>query len=476
MSVNNRNDYMREYMRERRARQRAENPEMFLLKQRQQRQNLRDEKKILIEKYASDEKKKELTKERLISMADIEVDKLREAFEKAKISYDEKRGDMTPEEIEAKREKDKLYQRFLRAKKKIEQPETKKIQEIQQPHFQPNAQEIQQPVLSRPSRRGALPIINNLHQFFKESHKEKPLSEHSIINYISKLNTVSRFVLGHPFNGDANFLLNADNVINKFLEHGAHLKEKKDYLSPIIDILTFFDADKGIIKQYQSLLQELLKETNKRRGENKMSEKEKETYLPLKEVQKKIDEYSFYKGNGKKGAIDKRRLFNKLIGELYFENNLIARNDYVNMKIVNENKRIGDLDKNLNYLQFNPQNGNVQKFILFNYKTSKKYGRQDFDIPSKLRKTLNLFISVNNLKPGDFLFENEHGGQYNDSNFSKIIADALLEITGKRITIDMARRIWYTEYHKTVHTINEDEAFARRFLHDKGVGKTYMRR
>ena len=92
-----------------------------------------------------------------------------------------------------------------------------------------------------------------LRKLFKKvkSQTGQSLSDISIRNYISKLNTVSKLVTKQDYK-NYKFLLQPKKVIEAL--NKSTLKGVKDYYSPIIVLLDIVNANKDIIKKYQDQL------------------------------------------------------------------------------------------------------------------------------------------------------------------------------------------------------------------------------
>lgn len=322
----------------------------------------------------------------------------------------------------------------------------------------------------------SIPSTKAIFEQMNARKTDKKLSEIAINGYVSRLNAVSNAVLGHPFTSPK-FLENPERVIRKMQEHrlsnGQHYKNLKDYMSPIVDLLRFYQADDGLIKQYQSYMQLGIKESEDTRLENLPTEQQKENYVPLPRVEMDIKKYSIF---DKSGNIDPERLENKVIMMLYFDNELVARNDYPEMKITNANKT-KTLSHDWNHLLIDTKKNNLPtKFVLYKYKTHSKFGRQDFNINKILAEVLQLYMSVFKKSVGDFLFTTKTGKEYTPSNFTKVIQRATKAITGKPFSVDLIRTIHYNDFDKQKQISGaQKKAFARRFLHDYNVGDTYRR-
>ncbi len=420
--------------------------------------------------------------------------------------YNELKGTMSEEEMEAKREYNRLQSRLRRIKEKLsshqqvqtntvsvpKQSSTKRIVDYSDDEDDTisysdegdvSQQAPEHVATTNQSSRRTLEI-DDLPALLASVSKRKSddaKTDITIKNYVSKLNSVSNAVLGHPFDGDASFLVEDPRVVINALKNYVSPKTKqllsplslKDYFASIVVVLQALHVDPAIIKQYQTVMQEGIKHVEQERGENRMSEKEKEIYLPLKTVMKDLDAYTYTKA-GQKGAYDTEKLVNYVIGCLYFRNKeLIARNDYAEMKLVNIKKPLKDLNDKFNYLRYNPQTNSVVQFVMLNYKTKAKYHRQEFDISPDLRKVLNAYIAVTNKQAGDFLFTTSTGKQYQNSNFGKRIQQAMHEITGKAFGVDMIRQIHIRAFMESKHTKNERRDFAKKFLHSEDIQSEY---
>lgn len=298
----------------------------------------------------------------------------------------------------------------------------------------------------------------------------EPLSKQTITNYTNKINKLSIMMLGHGYNGDNKFLLKPEPIIKKLNESG--LKSQKDYLSPIVKLLDYLGGNDKQIKQINNNMVQYKEAEDDKRKDNKSSTKEKQNALPLSTIKKKLVEYN-YTTNGK---IDNIKLLNKLLVSLYFDNYLIARNNYYNMKIASITKKNKDFNKNYNYLILDRQKKPIQ-FVMLNYKTSNTYGIQKFAIKNNtLINTLEDYIQTFDKEPGDLLFADKRNNEFNSTTFTNMIQNAMNDVLGKPINIDLIRKIHITEFMKEgLKSENEKEEFAKRLLHSVSKQKEYLK-
>ena len=303
-----------------------------------------------------------------------------------------------------------------------------------------------------------------------KSKNGTPLSQQTITNYTNKINKLSIMMLGHGYNGDNKFLLKPEPIIKKLNESG--LKSQKDYLSPIVKLLQHLGGNDKQIKQINSNMTEYKEEEDNKRKDNKASAKEKQNALPLTTIKKKLNEYS-YSSNGN---IDNTKLINKLLVSLYFDNDLVARNNYYNMKIASVAKKNKDFNKNYNYLILDRNKKPIQ-FVMLNYNTSNTYGIQKFPIKNiTLIDVIQDYLQAFDKQPGELLFTDKKDNEFRPTTFIDMLQNAMNDVLGKPINIDLIRKIHITEFMKEgLKSENEKEAFAKRLLHSVSKQKEYMK-
>lgn len=304
-----------------------------------------------------------------------------------------------------------------------------------------------------------------------ETRTGQPLRPLTINNYTTKINKLSQIVNNSNYDGNNNWMLKPENVLEKL--RATHLKSQKDYISPVVRLLHHLKVDENIIKRYSTDMTELKSAEDTIRKDNKASEKEKENAIPLKDINKAIEMYSIKNGTDN---IDDSKLICKLIVCLYFKNELIARNNYYNMKIATTTKKTKDLNPKFNYLILS-KTMIPTHFIMLNYKTSEKYGMQKFNIlDDTLKKLLELYLVHFKRQPGDFLFSMRTGKEFTSTNFTSLIEQCMKSVLGKPINIDLARKIHITEFMRNgLKSENEKEMFAKRLLHSANVQKEYVK-
>ena len=303
--------------------------------------------------------------------------------------------------------------------------------------------------------------ISDARKLFKKAQTPNgySLSEVSIRNYISKLNTVSKLTTGEDFK-NYKFLLQPKKVIDAL--NKSSLKGTKDYYSPIIILLDLVRANKETIKIYQD---ELIKQAEKeyeKREQNILTETEKERLLSMDEINKRYDDFKV------KTLAD---LMDKLIVAFYFKNELVPRNNLPKIKITNKDK---NLDENYNYLLVDKDMKPLE-IIMLNYKTRNTYGEQRFKITKELKELLEEYMTTFNKGNGDFLFSTESGYEIKDNSFLYVIKKAMEEVLQSPLNIDLIRSIIINHFYSgKPKSIKEKKEFARRLLHSPLVSQEYV--
>lgn len=316
--------------------------------------------------------------------------------------------------------------------------------------------------------------LDELRQIFSKmkSKTGNPLSKITINGYVAKINKLSILMLGHGWNGDMKFLLKTDLIIKKIDD--SEMKSKKDYLSPVIKLLQYYGENDKSIKTVNDKMANYKQHEDNNRNDNIATHKEKNNALTLKEINEKLNNYSITQNDN----INKTHLLNKLIVSLYFDNELIARNNYWNMKIASISKKNKDFNNNYNYLILDRNRKPIQ-FVMLNYKTDNKYGIQKFNITNKrLIDLLTEYINTFNKAPGEFLFTDNNGNEYTANSFNKVLLNSMYNVLNKSLNIDLIRKIHITEFmrgNSGLVSENEKRDFARRFLHSPDKQKEYVK-
>lgn len=297
---------------------------------------------------------------------------------------------------------------------------------------------------------------------------DKKLSDNTIQNYVNRLNKVSKIITKKDWSGNDKFLYDFEDVQEKL--KATNLKALKDYISPIVKYLRQKGADNNLILKYQGLLAEFKNKETKQRGENKATKKQEENSMAMDEINKKIDDFE---------PKTNTELLYKLLMVLYFQNDEFTPRleDIPLMKLANAKKKVGDLNKDYNYILTTGEQGKLKakEIVMNNYKTKQTYGAVRFPIPPNVQEILNEYFKAFSKANGDYLILNTKQEPYLIQTFSHLLNNSSEKILGKSMNPNLIRRIKITDFlRRGPHSINDEEKEAKKYLHSKEVAREYL--
>ena len=125
-----------------------------------------------------------------------------------------------------------------------------------------------------------------------------------------------------------------------------------------------------------------------------------------------------------------------------------------------------------NDMKYNYLDGD--KIILNNYKTYNKYGTYTIELPEKLQKIINQYITEYDIKNGDVVFCNSKGKVY--SNYiSTVLSKAFQKAVGKQITQQILRHSYVSHRLKEQLNLNDKIEIARSLGHSISMFERYNR-
>ena len=369
---------------------------------------------------------------------------------------------------------EEAYNAMMREKKAIYRArlgEFPKMPKLKNEQKEPEKEEVVEE--RRKMIHNNLDALDELRKTFSKlsTKGELPLRPATIDNYTQKINRLNILMTGKAYDGIENieWAKKPDELVDTLEK--SDLKSKKDYITPIIRLLQHLQVpnfDK-IKEAYQKKMKSFKEHEYSGRKDNLSSENEKANFIPLKEIQRKIDEYK---------PKDDMEIIYKLIVSLYFmgdDGTVVPRNNLPDMKFVSSKKKINEMNPEFNYFVIDKE-GNPIGVIMNRYKTQSTYGRQKFTFSKAQKEILKQYIRAYGKKTGDFVFVDKNNQPFSYSNFNDLLLQSMEKVLGKRINIDLIRKIIITDYYsKGLHSINEDENFHRRFLHSTNVGREYIK-
>lgn len=315
----------------------------------------------------------------------------------------------------------------------------------------------------------------------KISKKPKPNNDNigktTIDDYIRKSNILNKLIKGQDIpnavKNELNELLtmkNDDKTYSKILNEMDYIKDieetiskirtkykndntYKSYINVLCVISSHFQDLKDVYKVYSSIIKETNIKVQEKREENDLEDYEKEKIIS-------VGDNEFYKNIEKLDKIE-----DILIYALYvmFPS---RRLEYRNMRITDEE----DEEKlnEINYLII-PSG----KFIFNDYKTSKTYNKQIFDIPINLKNIINKYINEKDLKNGDLLFKTDKDKIITEGNFSSKISNIFKKVYNIPICIRYLRMSWASSIYLNNPSIKEIKELSYKMAHSTIENRLY---
>jgi hypothetical protein len=225
--------------------------------------------------------------------------------------------------------------------------------------------------------------------------KCKDLTKSSLDSYKAKLNKLND---NKPIK-NLNFLNNIENIKDKIKDFKPNTQ--RNYFIAIASILKCYltnNKTKKIETLYNEYSKILDNYNNELRDQTSMSDAENKNWINKDELDKV---YNDLKSNHKN---NKESFQNYLLLSLYYLQPPRRNKDYQLLKIAIKYNDM--LSNEFNYLDMKKK-----KFIFNNYKTAKKYNKQEVDINDELYQILLSYIKTFKLKDGDFLLNDLKNNQ-----------------------------------------------------------------
>lgn len=309
------------------------------------------------------------------------------------------------------------------------------------------------------------PFMTELYDKFLN---EKKVKENTAKNYIRNLYIANR---NKPYNNLA-FLKKYGDVDVAISPY--KLSTQNNIIIAVVSALSLYTAKPSYRKVHQYWNTRLHKLNDElKKNANKMSEKQKENYLPWSEIESIRDDLkqdvNHFKDNKKISARQFSTLKKYVVMSLYTYIPPRRNRDYQDCYIV-WGERNRDDDRNY----FDAKN---HKFIFNQYKTNKKYGQQivDFSDKPRLIEALDLWIKFHPLLKGKRLSRNTNTRllvNYDGSPMDNVnsITRVLYSAIGKKIGSSMLRHIYLSKkYNNTLEDMRNDaKALGHSLAQQKG--------
>ena len=273
---------------------------------------------------------------------------------------------------------------------------------------------------------------------------------------------------------DLNFLKDIDKVEDKIKE--LHYTTRRNYLNAIVVYLSAKDKEDDLIEKYVDIRDKLNKQYEEEQATGVISDKQKENFVDISEVNKMItqmgQEIKDKKLKKKEDltAKDKNLIMVYTLYNIYIR--LPLRNDLAGMEVINKrvyNKLSEEQKQQNNYLVINK---NSMYMVLNQYKTSSKYKELNIDIPKDLERLLRQYIRINGM---GVLFKSSTGKPLTRNALSQLLLKTSNKYMNKSISTTMLRKIYLSsKYGDMVEELKKD---TKIMAHSKEVAMdTYIKK
>lgn len=271
--------------------------------------------------------------------------------------------------------------------------------------------------------------------------KARPNAKQSTIKmYVSNLNKLMKI-----FNKDnLSFLSNVKNVTEKLEDK--HFTTQRNYYNSIIVYLMSKDKDSKVIEKYNEIRDKLNAKYLENQQSGVISDKQKNNFIELSELRGMIDmikkDLDLPKLKKKETLTPKEYKLLQVYTILEILINIPMRNDLSNMIKISQKdyKKLSEKEKRENnYLVMEKTS---LKFILNDYKTSKKYKEKVIYAPKPLEKIIRMYIRKNG--DSDNLFPMTRNA------ISQLLIKTSKKYLDKSISTTMIRKIVASDLLKDV--------------------------
>tara|TARA_R110002126_G_scaffold120612_2_gene261811 strand:- start:922 stop:1917 length:996 start_codon:yes stop_codon:yes gene_type:complete len=277
--------------------------------------------------------------------------------------------------------------------------------------------------------------------------KSRPKAKESTIKmYVSNLMKLMKMFEAD----DLKFLKKPEEVSSKLSD--LHYTTQRNYYNSVIVYLMSVDKDDTLIEKYNSMRDDLNKKYEDQQATGVISDKQKENFVDISEVNKMIAEMAkeIKDKNIKKkeelSAKEKALLQVYIIFNIYTR--IPLRNDISGMETINKrayNKLSESEKKERNHLVINK---NQMFFELNKFKTSARYESIKIDIPKDLEKLLRIYIRINGM---GVLFKTSTGKPLSRNALSQLlIKTSKARMNGKSISSQMLRKIYLSSKYSDI--------------------------
>ena len=304
--------------------------------------------------------------------------------------------------------------------------------------------------------------------------KERPnITPMTLKTYVLNIKKLHRGFFGNDDIKSLEFLLKFDEILNILKDNTK--STIKNYLVAIIVLLMSNKVKyETAIQMYQDKIKNLQDDINDKYDDNEKSIKQKENWVEYENILKLLKKMK--KDTKSLLEKDKDELTNKekdliqqyLVLYLYSGKAFpVLRNDFAEMKIVNESENI---DNDKNYFVIKQKGPPI--FRLNQYKTAKFQGEKDIPVKDmELRKLINKWAKINNT--GFLLINISNDSPMKANGISKYLNKIFDKHFDKKISTSLLRAIYISNKYNGGKKLStkEKKDLASDMAHSKSTAE-----
>lgn len=253
----------------------------------------------------------------------------------------------------------------------------------------------------------------------KKLNNNQPIKN---LNYLSQIDNIKSKIEKFKPNTQRNYIIAVASVLKCFLTNNPSNKKMKK----------IYDDYSKILENYNINLKD----------QSMKTESDNKNWISKDELD---DIYNNLKASFKN---DNQSFQNYLLLSLYYLQAPRRNKDYQLLKI--SHRYSPELSNEFNYIDIKKK-----KFIFNNYKTAKKYNKQEVIVSDDLYQIIMLYIKTMKLKDGDFLIYDLKTNQpFKNTNAITLLLNRIFK---KKIGVSMLRKLYLThKYGDQSQELKED--------------------
>lgn len=267
--------------------------------------------------------------------------------------------------------------------------------------------------------------------------------ESTIKQYYALVNKLQK-----QYDTDAWKFLNDPEDVKNTLSKLHYTTQRNTYNAIVVLLMAmnFENTFDELIETYTKMRNELNEQYVKEQQSGVVSEKQKDNFAEKSEIETMIQDMEKEIKTRKLKTLGHEKLTNadrELLTVYTLYQMLIrlpTRNDMAGMVLANKTllkKTHDDIREKTNYLM-NGKDG--MTIILNDYKTNKKYGSNEFEVPKDLQKIFKMFIRATGRKVGDILFRSSLDKPLSRNGISQLLLKTSKKYLGKSVSTTMMRK------------------------------------